>query len=101
MRGCSGFLLALLPQHPWHVAIARCRMPPIYRGTPIYRTREENVVFNLVVKRYLFILISLVVIDPVVISFLFKGLKVGIDFSGGPTNKSCRASNNTHPPCNK
>src|SRR5260370_33304560 len=85
MRGCSGFLLALLPQHSWHVAIGRCRRSPIYRGTPIYRTREENVVFNLVGKRYLFILISLVVIVPGVISLLFKGLNVGIDFRGGTT----------------
>jgi preprotein translocase SecF subunit len=42
-------------------------------------------VFNLVGKRYLFILISLVVIVPGVISLLFKGLDVGIDFRGGTT----------------
>jgi preprotein translocase SecF subunit len=42
-------------------------------------------VFNLVGKRYLFILISLVVIVPGVISLLFKGLNVGIDFRGGTT----------------
>ena len=41
--------------------------------------------FNLVGKRYLFILISLVVIIPGVISLLFKGLNVGIDFRGGTT----------------
>ena len=41
--------------------------------------------FNLVGKRYLFILISLVVIVPGVISLLFKGLNVGIDFRGGTT----------------
>jgi preprotein translocase SecF subunit len=42
-------------------------------------------VFNLVRKRYLFLLISLVVIIPGVISLLFKGLNVGIDFRGGTT----------------
>jgi len=42
-------------------------------------------VFNLVGKRYLFILISLVVIIPGAISLLFKGLNVGIDFRGGTT----------------
>lgn len=41
--------------------------------------------FNLVGKRYLFLLISLVVIVPGVISLLFKGLNVGIDFRGGTT----------------
>ena len=41
--------------------------------------------FNLVGKRYLFILISLVVIVPGVISLLFRGLNVGIDFRGGTT----------------
>ncbi len=41
--------------------------------------------FNLVGKRYLFLLISLVVIIPGVISLLFKGLNVGIDFRGGTT----------------
>ena len=41
--------------------------------------------FNLVGKRYLFILISLVVIIPGAISLLFKGLNVGIDFRGGTT----------------
>ena len=39
--------------------------------------------FNLVNKRYLFLIISLVVIVPGFISFLFKGLNVGIDFAGG------------------
>jgi preprotein translocase SecF subunit len=42
-------------------------------------------VFNLVGKRYLFLLISLVVIIPGAISLLFKGLNVGIDFRGGTT----------------
>ena len=41
--------------------------------------------FNLVSKRYLFLIISLVVIVPGFISFLFKGLNVGIDFAGGAT----------------
>ncbi len=41
--------------------------------------------FNLVNKRYLFLIISLVVIVPGFISFLFKGLNVGIDFAGGAT----------------
>jgi preprotein translocase SecF subunit len=40
-------------------------------------------VFNLVNKRYLFLIISLIVIVPGVISLVFKGLNVGIDFSGG------------------
>ena len=39
--------------------------------------------FNLVGKRYLFLIISLVVIIPGVISLVFKGLNVGIDFLGG------------------
>ena len=39
--------------------------------------------FNLVNKRYLFLIISLVVIVPGFLSFLFKGLNVGIDFAGG------------------
>jgi len=42
-------------------------------------------VFNLVGKRYLFLLISLVVIIPGAISLLVKGLNVGIDFAGGST----------------
>jgi preprotein translocase SecF subunit len=42
-------------------------------------------VFNLVGKRYLFLLISLLVIVPGVISLAFKGLNVGIDFVGGTT----------------
>ncbi len=41
--------------------------------------------FNLVGKRYLFLLISLLVIVPGVISLAFKGLNVGIDFVGGTT----------------
>jgi preprotein translocase SecF subunit len=40
-------------------------------------------VFDLVGKRYLFILISLIVIVPGTISLIFKGLNVGIDFVGG------------------
>ena len=39
--------------------------------------------FDLVGKRYLFILISLIVIVPGTISLIFKGLNVGIDFLGG------------------
>jgi preprotein translocase SecF subunit len=42
-------------------------------------------VFNLVSKRYLFLLISLIVIVPGTISLLVKGMNVGIDFSGGAT----------------
>ncbi|MFL5629407.1 MAG: protein translocase subunit SecF [Ktedonobacteraceae bacterium] len=41
--------------------------------------------FNLVGKRYLFLLISLIVIIPGTISLLVKGLNVGIDFAGGAT----------------
>ncbi len=41
--------------------------------------------FDLVGKRYLFLLISLIVIVPGVISLAFKGLNVGIDFVGGTT----------------
>src|SRR5438270_3171915 len=41
--------------------------------------------FNLVGKRYLFLLISLVVIVPGTISLLVKGLNVVIDFAGGST----------------
>jgi preprotein translocase SecF subunit len=40
-------------------------------------------VFDLVGKRYLFILISLIVILPGTISLIVKGLNVGIDFAGG------------------
>jgi len=40
-------------------------------------------VFDLVGKRYLFILISLIVIIPGTISLIVKGLNVGIDFVGG------------------
>jgi len=40
-------------------------------------------VFNLVGKRYLFLTISLIVIIPGVISLIFRGLNVGIDFAGG------------------
>ncbi len=39
--------------------------------------------FNLVGKRYVFLIISLIVIVPGVLSLAFKGLNVGIDFSGG------------------
>ncbi len=39
--------------------------------------------FNLVGKRYLFLAISLIVIVPGVLSLIFKGLNVGIDFLGG------------------
>jgi len=42
-------------------------------------------VFDLVGKRYLFLLISLIVIIPGTISLLVKGLNVGIDFKGGAT----------------
>jgi preprotein translocase subunit SecF len=42
-------------------------------------------VFNLVGKRYLFLLISLVVIIPGAVSLVVKGLNVGIDFAGGAT----------------
>ncbi len=41
--------------------------------------------FNLVSKRYLFLIISLIVIIPGAISLIFKGLYVGIDFAGGST----------------
>ncbi len=41
--------------------------------------------FNLVGKRYLFLLISLIVIIPGAISLVAKGLNVGIDFAGGAT----------------
>jgi preprotein translocase SecF subunit len=42
-------------------------------------------VFNLVSKRYIFLIISLIVIIPGTISLLVKGLNVGIDFAGGST----------------
>jgi preprotein translocase SecF subunit len=42
-------------------------------------------VFNLVNKRYIFLLISLIIIIPGTISLLAKGLNVGIDFAGGST----------------
>lgn len=41
--------------------------------------------FNLVGKRYLFLIISLIVILPGTISLIFKGFDVGIDFVGGST----------------
>ncbi len=41
--------------------------------------------FNLVGKRYLFLIISLIVIVPGALSLIFKGLYVGIDFAGGST----------------
>jgi preprotein translocase SecF subunit len=40
-------------------------------------------VFNLVKYRYLFLIISLLVIIPGAISLIFKGLNVGLDFAGG------------------
>jgi len=40
-------------------------------------------VFNLVSKRYLFLIISLIVIVPGTLSMIFKGFDVGIDFAGG------------------
>jgi preprotein translocase SecF subunit len=40
-------------------------------------------VFNLTGKRYLFLIISLIVIIPGTLSLIFKGLNVGIDFLGG------------------
>jgi preprotein translocase SecF subunit len=42
-------------------------------------------VFNLVGKRYLFLIISLIIIIPGTISLIVKGLNVGIDFRGGAT----------------
>lgn len=39
--------------------------------------------FNLTGKRYLFLIISLIVIVPGTISLIFKGFNVGIDFAGG------------------
>lgn len=39
--------------------------------------------FNLVGKRYLFLIISLIVIVPGTLSLFVKGLNVGIDFAGG------------------
>ncbi len=49
--------------------------------------------FNLVGKRYLFLIISLVVIIPGTVSLLTKGLNVGIDFIGG-TNFEFRPDRN-------
>ncbi len=49
--------------------------------------------FNLVGKRYLFLIISLIVILPGTISLLTKGLNVGIDFVGG-TNIELRPDRN-------
>jgi preprotein translocase SecF subunit len=40
-------------------------------------------VFNLVKNRYLFLIISLIVIVPGTLSLIFKGLNVGLDFAGG------------------
>jgi preprotein translocase subunit SecF len=70
-----GFLLALLPrqQHP----------QPWRGGRALFR--RKLAVFNLVSKRYIFLLISLIVIIPGTISLLVKGLNVGIDFAGGST----------------
>ena len=39
--------------------------------------------FNLVGKRYLFLIISLIVIIPGTLSLIFKGLNLGIDFTQG------------------
>ncbi len=39
--------------------------------------------FNLVGKRYLFLIISLIVIVPGTLSLIFKGFDVGIDFAAG------------------
>ena len=39
--------------------------------------------FNLVKNRYLFLIISLIVIVPGTLSLIFKGLNVGLDFAGG------------------
>jgi preprotein translocase SecF subunit len=52
-------------------------------------------VFNLVGKRYLFLIISLIVIIPGTISLLAKGLNVGIDFKGGATVELRPSSNIT------
>ncbi|MDQ6661661.1 MAG: protein translocase subunit SecF, partial [Chloroflexota bacterium] len=41
--------------------------------------------FNLVGKRYLFLIISLIIIVPGTISLLFQGLNLGIDFVAGAT----------------
>lgn len=41
--------------------------------------------FDLVGKRYIFLIISLVIIIPGTISLAIKGLNVGIDFAGGTT----------------
>ncbi len=41
--------------------------------------------FNLVGKRYLFLIISLIIIVPGTISLIVKQLNVGIDFQGGAT----------------
>ncbi|HLZ80083.1 MAG TPA: protein translocase subunit SecF [Ktedonobacteraceae bacterium] len=41
--------------------------------------------FNLVGKRYLFLIISLIIIVPGTLSLIVKGLNVGIDFRGGAT----------------
>ncbi len=49
--------------------------------------------FNLVGKRYLFLIISLIVIIPGTVSLLVKHLNVGIDFIGG-TNIELRADRN-------
>jgi preprotein translocase SecF subunit len=64
-----GFLLARLPRHPWRGGIALFN--------------EEKAVFNLVGKRYLFLIISLIVIVPGTLSLIFKGLNLGIDFTQG------------------
>ncbi|MGH2479775.1 MAG: hypothetical protein ACRDHW_08990, partial [Ktedonobacteraceae bacterium] len=39
--------------------------------------------FNLVGKRYLFLIISLIVIVPGTLSLIFRGLNLGIDFTQG------------------
>ena len=45
--------------------------------------------FNLVGKRYLFLIISLIVIVPGTLSLIFRGLNLGIDFTQG-TNVELR-----------
>jgi preprotein translocase SecF subunit len=58
-----------LPRHPWRGGIALFN--------------EEKAVFNLVGKRYLFLIISLIVIVPGTLSLIFRGLNPGIDFTQG------------------
>src|SRR5438874_5666968 len=58
----------------------RLRLP--WRGATA-QFRGVDTVFNLVGKRYLFLIISLIVIVPGTISLIFRGLNLGIDFAGG------------------